>query len=42
LYAQRTGGRAEENHLEEWFSAEAELALLDTEGLLIWCGNTYM
>ena len=33
------GGRAEENHPSgRWFSVEAELACLDTEGLLAWCG----
>ena len=33
------GGRAEESHPSgRWFSVEAELACLDTEGLLAWCG----
>ena len=37
--ATAVGGRAEENHPSgSWFSVEAELACLDTEGLLAWCG----
>ena len=37
--ATAVGGRAEENHPSgRWFSVEAELACLDTEGLLAWCG----
>ena len=37
--ATAVGGRAEENRPSgRWFSVEAELACLDTEGLLAWCG----
>ena len=41
--ATAVGGRAEENRPSgRWFSVEAELACLDTEGLLAWCGNIHV